>query len=67
MEGYKSLQNEHNEKNRIRELETLLVAERTKVDVEKKAVFEKNILMDEMKAKIVEQENREHLIVNQYE
>ena len=65
--GYRSLQNEHNEKNRIRELEQMLASQRTKSDFERKANHEKNILIDELKDKLVQAGNREQKIVSQCE
>ena len=67
MEGYRSLQNEHQEKNRIRELEHQLAAERARGEMERKNVHEKNILIDELKEKVVEMGNREQIIVGNYE
>ena len=58
MEGYKSLQNEHNEKNRIRELETQLAAERTRLESDRKIISEKTSIIEEFKSKLIEYENR---------
>ena len=53
MEGYKSLQSEHHEKSRVRELETQLAAERARNETERKALYEKNLLIDELKSRVM--------------
>jgi predicted nucleic acid-binding Zn-ribbon protein len=67
LEGYKSLQNEHNERNRVRELETQLAAERARNETERKALYEKNLLLEELKSRLMEYDNREKVIITQYE
>lgn len=53
MAEFNYFKNESNERGRVRELEGQLAAERTRAESERKAHIEKNILLEELKNKVI--------------
>lgn len=67
MTEFQLMKNEKNEKGKVRELEAQLANERTKLDNERKVTLEKNAVIEDLKAKIVEFELRERAASQQFD
>jgi Ni,Fe-hydrogenase I small subunit len=68
MNEYKFIRDGQNEKGRVRELENMLITERSRAETERKVLIEKsNSIVEELKNKLIQCEMNEKLMIQQYE